>query len=102
MRRRIKDLNLLKNLNLKGFFVINFLRLFGDGILHCTPWFISNGTVQNVYLSADAEILGTFFCMAGKLRKHRKYSETNFYSSMIFHYQYLNLFRQSPTENSCT
>ena len=62
-----------------------------------TPWFISNGTVQNVYLSADAEFLGRFFCMAGKLRNHRKYSETNFYNTMIFHYQYLNLFRQSPT-----
>ena len=71
------------------FISVNSLNLFSLNIIHShTPWFISNGTVQNVDLSADADLLGKFFCMAGKLRNHRKYSDTNFYNSMIFHHQY--------------
>ena len=53
-----------------------------------TPWLISNATVQNTDLSANPDFLGEKVCMPGKLRNHRKYSETNFNNSMIFHYQY--------------
>ena len=53
-----------------------------------TPWFINNGTAQNTDLSADAHVMGIFFCITGNVWSHRKYSEMNFDNLIIFHYQY--------------
>ena len=38
-----------------------------------TGWFISNRTVQNTDLSADADELDKDFCIEGKLWNHRIY-----------------------------
>ena len=64
-----------------------YVCIYQTGQLDNTPWFINNGTVQITDLSADADVLGIFFCITGNLWNHGMYLCMYFKSLIIFGYQ---------------
>ena len=68
-------------------------------IIASTGWFISNRTVQNTDLSADADELDKKFCIEGKLWNHRIYSVMSFDSSLIF-LMYIDIYLDKRKEQN--